>query len=73
MEFGYVMQALTGDRYDKLRLNKIDLSENNKMLEKTWKIFVDGIMTSCKEVNITGTLPQELATLNKFLVWIEQG
>ena len=57
MEFGYVMQALTGDRYDKLRLNKIDLSENNKMLEKTWKIFVDGIMTSCKEVNITGTLP----------------
>jgi len=39
-----------GDRYDRLRLNSLDISNNQEILEKAFKVFADKLLTtSCKE------------------------
>jgi hypothetical protein len=45
-----------GDRYDKLRVNILDLGGNSDILEKTFKIFSDEIFLHCKEIILTEVL-----------------
>lgn len=38
-----------GDRYDQLRINVLDISDNQSIIEKAFKVLTDNIITSsCK-------------------------
>jgi hypothetical protein len=56
IEVSTTVVPLMGDRYDKLRVNVLDIGGNNSILEKTFKIFCNEIFLHCKEINLDGVL-----------------
>ncbi|CAD8173660.1 unnamed protein product [Paramecium octaurelia] len=65
LDYSTTISSLVGDRYDKLRVNLFDISQNNSMLEKTFGILSNEIFLHCKEVVFDGVLTQQLSTLYK--------
>lgn len=41
------VQLLMGNRYDTLKLNELDISNNADILEKTFKLLSDNIFKTC--------------------------
>ena len=57
-----------GDRYDKLRLNHLDFSENKSLLELSLKTLAQNLFSnSLKTVNFENSFDQHLPVLVKIL------
>jgi hypothetical protein len=51
-----IMQSLIGDRYDSLRLNSINWSDNPSYTEKSVKVLTDNILVNCHSFVFNGSL-----------------
>lgn len=68
MEDSDIVQILMGDRYDKLRLNHLDMCNNSGMVEKCWKILADNVLSkSCKTLASSGSLNAHLPVIVKVI------
>ena len=43
---------MIGDRYDRLRINHLDISDNEDIFEKAFQLLADEIFLECKSINI---------------------
>ncbi|CAD8110606.1 unnamed protein product [Paramecium sonneborni] len=59
---------LIGDRYNRFRVNNIDISANSNIFEKAFQLLADNIFLECKSINLNDSLTENNSTLYKLSV-----
>ncbi|CAD8178052.1 unnamed protein product [Paramecium octaurelia] len=65
------IQQLIGDRYDRLRINHLDISDNSDIFEKAFQLLADDIFLECKTFNLNNSLTENNSTLYKLSILIQ--